>query len=222
MPKQVMRVAADDALTAVYRLLEQDHQDVTAARLARCLRVSAPSVAAMLARLQRDGFVSVGNQKRIGLSATGMARARQMVRRHRLAECLLIGVLGLPWWRAYEEAHLLEHAISEITEPLIAAALGHPSVSPFGYPIPGEAATTAGEPLLRLSELPVGQRAMVKRVYEEDEELLQFVDEHNLRPGALLAMVQVTPSLGMRTLRAGCGQLVIGDSAAQRVWVSEP
>ncbi|MDZ7729229.1 MAG: metal-dependent transcriptional regulator [Dehalococcoidia bacterium] len=137
MPKQVSNVATDDYLSAIYRLNHDEGQDVIAVRLADRLGITPPSVAGMLKRLIRDGLVSQDSRKTIRLTPEGLRRAEQMVRRHRLAECLLTHVLGIEWWRAYEEAHLLEHGISDVTEPHLFETLGQPERSPFGYPIPG-------------------------------------------------------------------------------------
>ncbi len=220
MPKQVTNVASDDALTTIYRLAHDEQEEVIAARVAERLGIKAASVAGMLSRLRRDRLVRVDAGKRISLSAAGSARAEQMVRRHRLAECLLVDWLGLDWWRAYEEAHLIEHSISDVTEPLIVSRLGGPTVSPFGYPIPGAG---GGRPLSqrRLSELEAGERAIVERVYEEDEQLLRFFDQEGVRPGAELEVVEVAAHLDTVTIRLGSQQLVLGLKAARRVWVTE-
>ena len=219
MPQQVTRVASDDALTAIYRIAHDEQEDVIAVRLAERLGVAPASVSAMLGRLSRDELVCVDDRKRVSLTPAGVTRARQMIRRHRLAECLLVNVLGLEWWRAYEEAHLLEHAVSDVTEPLIANLVGVPTVSPFGFPIP--TADDDGElpPSLRLSDLSDGDSATVQRVYEEDEELLRFFDEHGIRPGAPLDVVKVTPPLGITSLRVDGREVVLGSAAARRIWV---
>lgn len=218
MPQQVTRVASDDALTAIYRIAHDEQEDVIAVRLAERLGVTPASVAAMLARLSRGDLVRVDNRKRISLTPAGITRARQMIRRHRLAECLLVNVLGLEWWRAYEEAHLLEHAVSDVTEPLIAKLVGVPTVSPFGFPIPTDDGD-AELPSLRLSDLSEGDSATVQRVYEEDEELLRFFDRHGLRPGAPLDVLKVTLPLGITALRITDREVVLGSAAARRVWV---
>src|SRR5690606_136274 len=147
-------------------------------------------------------------------------RAERMVRRHRLAECLLVEVMGLDWWRAYEEAHLMEHSISDVTEPLIVRLLGDPPVSPFGYPIPGH---DGAHPLSgrRLSDLSAGARTVVERVYEEDEQLLKFFDDEGIRPGAAVEVVEVAPYRGTIALRFGDREVVLGLEAARLIWVSE-
>ena len=221
MPKQVTNVAADDALTTIYRLSHDEQEEVIAARVAERLGIKPASVAGMLTRLKRDELVRVDSRKRISLSEVGFARAEHMVRRHRLAECLLVETLGLEWWRAYEEAHLMEHAISDVTEPLIVERLGRPTVSPFGYPIPG---SDHGHPLSgrRLSELEAGARTTVERVYEEDEELLRFFHAEGIRPGVEFAVLDVAPYRGTVTIALAGRELVLGLEAAHRIWVPDP
>ena len=218
MPKQVTNVAADDALTTIYRLSHDEQEEVIAARVAERLGIKPASAAGMLTRLRRDGLVRVDARKRISLSVVGFRRAERMVRRHRLAECLLVDALGLDWWRAYEEAHLMEHAISDVTEPLIVDRLGCPSVSPFGYPIPGSEQARPLSPR-RLSDLAAGDRARVERVYEEDEELLRFFDKEGIRPGADFEVAEVAPYRGTVTIQLDGRPLVLGLEAARRIWV---
>jgi len=220
MPKQVTNVAADDALTTIYRLSHDEHEEVIAARVAERLGIKPASVAGMMTRLRRDQLVEIDARKRISLSRAGFERAEQMVRRHRLAECLLVETLGLEWWRAYEEAHLMEHAISDITEPLIVERLGAPTVSPFGYPIPGSPHShqLSGR---RLSDLADGETATIERVYEEEEALLRFFDEEGLRPGVEFTVRDVAPYRGTVTIEVGGRELVLGLEAAHRIWVPD-
>lgn len=220
MPKQVENVAVDDALTTIYRITHDEGGEAIAARLAERLGIRPASMAGMVARLSRDRLVSVDAKKRVTLTPEGMVRAEGMVRRHRLAECLLVQVLKLEWWRAYEEAHLVEHAISDVTEPLIVAALGDPSRSPFGYPIPGKRHVRALSKR-RLADLPDGARSVVERVHEEDEELLRFFDAEGIRPGVPVEVVECAPKRGTVTAVFGAQQIVLGTEAARLIWVPE-
>lgn len=221
MPKQVSNVATDDYLTAIYRLHHDEGQDVIAVRLADRLEITPPSVAGMLKRLQRDGLVDIDARKVIRLTPEGLSRAEEMVRRHRLAECLLTSVLKLEWWRAYEEAHLLEHGLSEITEPRLFDALGRPERSPFGYPIPGP-----GEPrhlsMTTLADIPEGTTVRIDRVFEEDEQLLQFFDQEGIRPGEDVCLESIAPYRGTVTARLDGRSVVMGIQVARRIWVAGP
>lgn len=220
MPKQVTNVASDDALTTIYRISHDEGDEVIAARIAERLDIKPASVAGMMVRLTRDQLVNVDHKKRISLTPLGFERAESMVRRHRLAECLLVNTLGLEWWRAYEEAHLMEHSISDVTEPLIVRTLGYPSVSPFGYPIPG-APNARPLSFRRLKDMREGEESTVQRVYEEDEELLRFFDEEGIRPGVPVRVIQVAPKRGTVTVEFGDSPIVLGTEAARLIWVEE-
>jgi DtxR family Mn-dependent transcriptional regulator len=219
MPKQVSNVASDDYLTAIYRLSHDEGQDVIAVRLADRLDITPPSVAGMLKRLLRDQLVTLDARKVIRLTPEGLRRAEQMVRRHRLAECLITDVLKVPWWRAYEEAHLLEHGISDITEPNLYETLGRPQRSPFGYPIPGQGPAKKLT-MTTLADILEGERVIIDRVFEEDEQLLQFFDEENIRPGELVVLESVAPYRGTVTARIGERSVVMGTQVASRIWVN--
>jgi DtxR family Mn-dependent transcriptional regulator len=218
MPKQVSNVATDDYLTAIYRLHYDEGQDVIAVRLADRLGITPPSVAGMLKRLQRDRLAEMDTRKVIKLTAEGLRRAEQMVRRHRLAECLLTDVLRVPWWRAYEEAHLLEHGISDVTEPHLFESLGRPTRSPFGYPLPGPGSPYK-LPMTTLADVPEGATVAIDRVFEEDEQLLRFFDEEGIRPGEAVRLQSVAPYRGTVTAEIGGRSLVLGTQVARRIWV---
>ncbi len=218
MPKQVSNVATDDYLTAIYRLHHDEGQDVIAVRLADRLEITPPSVAGMLKRLQRDRLVEMDSRKVIRLTPEGLRRAEQMVRRHRLAEYLITQVLKVPWWRAYEEAHLLEHGISDVTEPHLYEMLGRPTRSPFGYPIPGPGAPTKLS-MVTLAEVEQSCTAEIDRVFEEDEQLLQFFDEENIRPGSKVTVEGIAPYRGTMTINIDGRSVVMGTQVAQRIWV---
>ena len=219
MPKQVSNVASDDYLTAIYRLNHDEGQDVIAVRLADRLDITPPSVAGMLKRLMRDQLVTLDARKIIRLTPEGFRRAEQMVRRHRLAECLITDVLKVPWWRAYEEAHLLEHGISDITEPNLYETLGRPQRSPFGYPIPGHGPSKKLT-MVTLADIQEGERVEIDRVFEEDEQLLQFFDEEAIRPGEQVVLESVAPYRGTVTARIGERSVVMGTQVASRIWVN--
>ncbi|MBI2767780.1 MAG: metal-dependent transcriptional regulator [Chloroflexi bacterium] len=219
MPKQVSNVATDDYLTAIYRLFHDEGQDVIAVRLADRLEITPPSVAGMLKRLQRDGLVEIDGRKVIHLTPEGLLRAERMVRRHRLAECLLTEVLKVEWWRAYEEAHLLEHGISDITEPHLYETLGRPVRSPFGYPIPGPGAARKLS-MTTLADIPQGAEVEIDRVFEEDGQLLQFFHEEGIRPGIKVTLEAVAPYRGTITARVDGRSVVMGTQVAERIWVT--
>jgi len=107
------------------------------ARIAERLGQSGPTVSQTVARMERDGLLSVEGDRHLELSDHGRSMAMRVMRKHRLAECLLVDVIGLPWEDVHAEACRWEHVMSETVERRILEILGHPTTSPYGNPIPG-------------------------------------------------------------------------------------
>src|SRR5438874_7846579 len=107
------------------------------ARIAERLRQSGPTVSQTVARMERDGLLTVEGDRHLQLSDRGRALATAVMRKHRLAECLLVDVIGLDWELVHEEACRWEHVMSEAVERRLLDVLGHPHESPYGNPIPG-------------------------------------------------------------------------------------
>ena len=117
--------------------LEEDGIPPLRARIAERLGHSGPTVSQTVARMERDGLLAVSGDRHLELSASGRLAATRVMRKHRLAERLLVDVLGLDWELAHAEACRWEHVISEHVERRILALLKDPSESPYGNPIPG-------------------------------------------------------------------------------------
>ena len=225
MPKQVTNVAADDALTTIYRLSNDEGEEVKASTMAERLGNRPASVAGMLSRLSRDNLVKIDNKKRITLTEEGFERAQLVVRRHRLAECMLVEIMGLDWVDAYQEAHLMEHAISDVTEPLIVKLLNDPVVSPFGYPIPGSAVDEKLS-MRRLIDLDEGQQGKIDRVFEEEEGVLNFYNKYNLKPGVIVKIIHVEHADGeVDTITIVIGdqpqEVTLGKRQSSKIWMVE-
>ncbi len=107
------------------------------ARIAERLNQSGPTVSQTVARMQRDGLLVVSDDRHLELTAEGRDRATSVMRKHRLAERLLLDVIGLDWQDVHVEACRWEHVMSEQVEQRLIALLGHPQTSPYGNPIPG-------------------------------------------------------------------------------------
>lgn len=212
----------ENYLMAIYALGE-DHQPVIAARVAQEMGVTPSTVVMTLRRLEREGYVKIKNRKEILLTAKGKGVAESVLRRHFLTERLLTDVLGLDWVKAHQEAHRLEHAISEEVADKLVKLLGNPSTCPHGNRIPGAASRgPKGSPL---SDFPAGSRVTLDRIPEmgeRDARLLSFMQQHRLVPGAKVAILEVAPSLGIMNLRVGKDEFALGIEAAKKLRVLEP
>ena len=117
--------------------LEEEGVTPLRARIAERLGQTGPTVSQTVARMERDGLLHVLGDRHLSLSDTGRTLATRVMRKHRLAECLLVGVIKLPWEEVHIEACRWEHVISESVERRVVELLGYPVRCPHGNLIPG-------------------------------------------------------------------------------------
>ena len=188
--RQRLSMTAENYLLSIYRLNEEDAL-VTLTQLAEHLKVlpegeglgtSLPTVGGMIRRLEREGLIAVDSKRQLSLTRKGTRHAESIVRRHRLAERMVVDMLDVELHRAHVEAHLLEHAISPYLEERIMKKLGMPTTSPFGYPIPGTDYVQKGESF-RLNEAEVGRDLVIDKIPVDDEVLLEHLVQNQVIPG---------------------------------------
>lgn len=176
-------------LRTVYELEEEGIPPLRA-RIAERLAQSGPTVSQTVSRMERDGLLVVADDRRIKLTDEGRQRATAVMRKHRLAEVMLVETLGLPWELVHEEACRWEHVISDRVEERLVALLGDPAVSPYGNPIPGAGGQAV--PFERLDVLlEVGEPIVVviERISEaaqNDPDLIALLADAGVKPGATL------------------------------------
>ena len=122
-------------LRTVFELQEEGIPPLRA-RIAERLGQSGPTVSQTVARMERDNLLRIGEDRQILLTTSGQDLAARVMRKHRLAECMLVEMLGVPWDQVHDEACRWEHVISDSIEKHILAVLDNPVISPFGNPIP--------------------------------------------------------------------------------------
>ena len=217
----------ENYLLCLYKLWEES--DVpTITRLADTLKqlppteglgTSVPSVAGMVRRMQRQGLVEVGADKRIRLSGKGVEGGEDIVRRHRLAEWLVVRLMGMDLHRAHIEAHRLEHGMSPEFQEKLMERLGYPDRSPFGRPIPGTGSAKLPADVLTLDRATPKAAYEVDQIPEEDVELLQFLVEADIVPDHAIQVVELTPYLGVLVVSAGAEDISIGYNVARQIAV---
>ncbi|MEX2291685.1 MAG: metal-dependent transcriptional regulator [Mycobacteriales bacterium] len=191
------------------------------ARIVERLGVSAPAVSETVKRLEREGYLTLDTDRVLHLTPTGRAYATSMLRKHRLAEVLLVDVLKVPWPQVHEEACRLEHAISDSLERHLVELLGDPGSCPHGSPIPGSANVVENGPLQKLSAVPAGRPCVVRRI---DENLqtqvhrMQELEQLRLLPGQEILVDGSAEGQVLLTIGGTAGRL---DAAvADEVYVS--
>jgi DtxR family Mn-dependent transcriptional regulator len=153
--------------------LEEDNVELIQARIAERLGVSRASVSEMIKRMEAEGLINLSGP-RIALTEQGRRLAEGIVRKHRLAECFLIDVLGLSWSTAHHEACKWEHVITDEVEVALSKMLGNPTACPHGNPMPGSAHHNML--LTPLNMIEIGDSFTVVRISEELEETAGALD----------------------------------------------
>jgi DtxR family Mn-dependent transcriptional regulator len=170
------------------------------ARIAERLSQSGPTVSQTVARMERDGLLRVEGDRQLSLTGTGHALATRVMRKHRLAECLLVDVIGLPWEDVHIEACRWEHVVSDSVERRLVELLEYPVRCPHGNVIPGldelgvpaeasERAIAAGrEPAVAMTKIASSERepVVVRRISEQvqsDAALMLKLKNIGIQPG---------------------------------------
>ena len=181
-------------LRTIYELEEEGVVPLRA-RIVERLGQSGPTVSQTVARMERDRLLIVSDDRHLELTDQGRARAVAVMRKHRLAERLLVDVIGLEWEHVHAEACRWEHVMSEAVERRLVELLGHPTTSPYGNPIPGLDELGVGEPaspiepdLVRLDEVARrgGGTVEVRRIAEHvqiDHRLMSELKASGVVPG---------------------------------------
>jgi DtxR family transcriptional regulator, Mn-dependent transcriptional regulator len=214
----MITVSKEDYLKAVLEA-ESEGEIVISATLAHWLSVSAPAVTMAMRRLKKDGLVRVGTDGRVGLTSAGRKIARKLALRHHLIERMLAEMFGMEWYKVHDEAERLEHAVSPDFESKLLARLGKQGACPHGSLSERESPASRRRRGLRLlAEAEAGQDYVVSGIYERDRRLLEFLDGRGIRPGADLHVSGKNYDQTL-TLATDRGQVTLGRSAAERVWV---
>ncbi len=201
------------------RSLAEEGKPVIQARIAERLGRSAPSVSEMLDRLAADGYVSRAG-RRIELTGPGEALADSVIRKHRLAERLLVDVIGLPWHKAHVEAGRWEHVISDEVEERLVALLGNPTTCPHGNPIPGAPGQAGAQACL--ADVAPGSRVRLERITEElelDLASLTYLGEHGLVPGREVVVRDRAPD-GTATVERDGSAIALGPGLCRHIFVA--
>lgn len=190
-------------LRTIYELIEEGITPLRA-RIAERLHQSGPTVSQTVARMERDGLLTVEGDRHLELTEEGRRLATRVMRKHRLAERLLTDVIGLDWELVHEEACRWEHVISETVEKRLIELLDHPTESPYGNPIPGlgelgqdqqaESFMTDVEPLSKAAGTE-SRRVLVRRISEEmqkDEALMSAMRRVGALPDKTIT-IEATP-----------------------------
>ena len=212
----------DEDYLQTFLELEEDGVTPIRARIADRLRITPAAVSEGVHRLIERGFV-VEQDRVLSLTSAGAEAGWNVIRRHRLAECFLVDILGLPWERAHWEAARWEHALSPEVEERIIEILDDPGICPHGNAIPGSKHAPPPEPATTLSHSGPGPMRLV-RISEQaqaDDAAIGFLATAGLRPGSVVEVLPSSePAPAGIPVRGERGQHLVPVSMASLVWVT--
>lgn len=175
-------------LKTVYEMLE-DGVPPLRARIVERLDHSGPTVSQTVARMERDGLLYLADNRRIEFTDQGVELAREVVRKHRLAERLLLDLIGLDWVMVHDEACRWEHVMSDAVEMRLLDLLHHPSTDPYGNPIPDGhdgiegAGTSVSQIVEQFGGIVATKIVRIGEPIQAEPRMLPFFDEAGILPG---------------------------------------
>ena len=185
----------DEALELLWKLDEEGDSALQSFKQ----NANDQNVEKLITTLQGKGFVVVAGDK-INLTENGGVLAKNVVRRHRLAERLFTDVFDLPHTTADEDACRFEHILSEELTDSVCTFLGHPPLCPHGKPIPrGECCkkySSDMKPLVgRLVDFEVGQSGKIVFITPSEASRIGRLSSIGIIPGTIIRLIQRRPSI---------------------------
>ena len=220
--EQTLTISIQDYLKNIYELTENG-QNASTNALAQKLNIKPASVTGMVQKLASAKPALVEYQKHQGVTLTkeGKKAALEVIRHHRLLEAWLVQTLGYSWDEVHEEAERLEHVISEDFERRIAAAMGHPLRDPHGELIPTADLKMPLDNSTPLSALRPNQTAVIQYVKAADTDLLRYLNDLGLVPGAQIEVKEYSPFDHNLTVKIGRKSSVLGLNITSKIYVEE-
>lgn len=183
-------------------------------------RTARPASAETLKAAAEAGLITV-QSGRAAPTPSGLEHGKTIVRRHRLAECLLKDVLQVTGAEAEEDACSFEHILRPGLEDKICTLLGHPPTCPDGHPIPrGACCLKAEEDKVQevgpLCDGRAGQAGVVAYLSTRDNREIQKLMAMGILPGSDIRLVRLFPSY---IFEIGHSQFTVDSSLAEKIFV---
>ena len=212
--------ASKEYLEAIFELGEEG-QKILQARVGERLGLAPATVSEGIKRLIAEGYISIEGTRELELTEHGRTIAEALVRRHRLAERMLVDILGIQWHLCHEQAEDWEKVMTPEVETAILAKLEGEATCPHGNPIPGAPSSIKWSDLKPVGKMDIGETARLTRLLEDvelDHDVLKYLEDHNLMPGRDLTLVEIAPD-ETRTLEVNGERVALGHALADNLWV---
>ncbi|MFW9935584.1 MAG: metal-dependent transcriptional regulator [Candidatus Thorarchaeota archaeon] len=207
----------EEYLEAIFRLLQNDQEYAKTGELADVLNVKPPSVTQMVQKLAEKKYLKYEKSRGVRLTAKGRRLALDVLRRHRIAERLLVDLLGVSWEEAHDVACEWEHLLTPELCQNVLDKLEDPATCPHGNPIPESDGTVTPIPELTLADLEQGEVAVIDCISDENIDLLRMMSSMGMLPGETVRVIQVSPVGDTLLIELGTAHFALSAELAKRV-----
>ena len=208
----------EEYLECIYKLQEKGSAARTS-DIVKSLNVAPGTVTNTVEWMEKESLVTHKPYKGVKLTPKGMKIALQVIRKHRLSECLLVDILHMEPAKVHDAACRLEHSITDEMLPPLEKALKHPKTCPHGNPIPTANGRIIEEESRSLLELEVGEQSTIVKITEERADLLRYLSAIGLVPKASVEILEKAPFEGPITVKAGSSSRAISRAVAAIIQV---
>ena len=211
----------ENYLKAIY-FLDKKSTDISLTHLSREMGVSAPTANNMVKKLQEVGWVIYKKYKPIQLTHEGRQAAALIVRKHRLTEMFLTGIMGFGWEEVHDIAEDIEHVSSEKLFDRMDELLGFPTVDPHGSPIPDKNGKIIEQKYMPLSGVSPGKMVRLMALAESNQELLDYLNRKNIGLGTNLRILSFEPyDKSLEVSYNGIESISLGREVCEHLLVKE-
>jgi DtxR family Mn-dependent transcriptional regulator len=209
----------EEYLEAIYRLLKDEDRYVKTGELAEALKVKPGSVTEMVKKLTEKKYLKYEKNRGFRLTRKGRKLALDVLRRHRVAERLLVDLLGVSWEEAHDVACQWEHVLTPEMCDQVLERLNGPATCPHGNPIPESNGSMEPLPELTLADLDQDEEGIIDCISDENVELLRMMASMGMLPGETIRVIQISPIGDTLLIEVGTAQFALSSKLAQRVRV---
>lgn len=186
--RQTERVLIEDALR---HIREFDERGLRATResIAGSLDISRRRALDLTRNMEQRGVIDHDGSS-IALTPRGVAMAVELTRAHRVWESYLVDEVGLGLEQVHNIAHQREHTTTPGETDRLEARLGFPHFDPHGDLIPSTDGREEEPSAFTLAEWPIGQRAVISHIEDEEPSILGQILAEGLAPGSVLEVLE--------------------------------
>jgi len=216
----------ENYLYAMY-LLDEKNEKITASTLLEYIKqlpssenlgTSLPTVTGMLKRMARDHLITKDKNNEIFLTEYGKISAKEQTKRFRLASKFLHEILKIELKDVFQEAHRLEHAMSQEVENSIEKLLNYPNKDPFGQTIPG-VNFNVNEQNFPLTKSIKNGFYIISKIPPENSEFVEFLNKNKVLPGNKISITELSVTRGIITIKINRTTVDLGLNIAKTIWV---